>query len=344
MAFLERLANFALIGLSLAPLVIKVNPNFNVAATACLTVFIGCHRSVKPAPPSETMSKEHAMRFPFIGSAVLFSLFLLFKFLPKDLINAVLTAYFVVLGILALGATILPMIDSYLPKAWNESSTILRLPYFKNVEMEFTKSQLVAGVPGIFFCIWYVLKKHWLANNTLGLAFSIQGIEMLSLGSFKIGAILLAGLFIYDIFWVFCTPVMVSVAKSFDAPIKLLFPTGDASHPFSMLGLGDIVVPGIFVALALRFDVTRGKGSRYFVSAFTGYIVGILMTLFVMNWFHAAQPALLYIVPGVVGFLGVHCLINGELKPLLEFNEAADADSSEAKKGIEEETKSNKSD
>jgi uncharacterized protein YybS (DUF2232 family) len=30
-----------------------------------------------------------------------------------------------------------------------------------------------------------------------------------------------AGLFFYDIFWVFFTPVMVSVAKSFDAPIKV---------------------------------------------------------------------------------------------------------------------------
>ena len=29
------------------------------------------------------------------------------------------------------------------------------------------------------------------------------------------------GLFFYDIFWVFFTPVMVSVAKSFDAPIKV---------------------------------------------------------------------------------------------------------------------------
>ena len=34
------------------------------------------------------------------------------------------------------------------------------------------------------------------------------------------------GLFFYDIFWVFFTPVMVTVAKSFDAPIKLLFPRG----------------------------------------------------------------------------------------------------------------------
>ncbi|RWW22954.1 hypothetical protein GW17_00012823 [Ensete ventricosum] len=29
------------------------------------------------------------------------------------------------------------------------------------------------------------------------------------------------GLFFYDIFWVFFTPVMVSVAKSFDAPVKV---------------------------------------------------------------------------------------------------------------------------
>lgn len=43
-----------------------------------------------------------------------------------------------------------------------------------DVEVEFTKSQVIAGIPGTLFCIWYVLKKHWLANNTLGLAFSIQ--------------------------------------------------------------------------------------------------------------------------------------------------------------------------
>ncbi len=54
----------------------------------------------------ETVSKEHAMRFPFIGSAVLLSLFLLFKFLPKDLINTVLTLYFFVLGILALSCVL----------------------------------------------------------------------------------------------------------------------------------------------------------------------------------------------------------------------------------------------
>ncbi|XP_073105511.1 signal peptide peptidase 1 isoform X2 [Elaeis guineensis] len=311
----ERAANLALLGLTFAPLVLKVDPNWNVILTACLTVYVGCFRSVKPTPPSETMSNEHAMRFPFVGSAMLLSLFLLFKFFSKDLVNAVLTCYFFVLGIIALSATLLPSIKRFLPKCWNEDLIVWQAPYFHSASVEFTRSQIVASIPGTFFCAWYASQKHWLANNILGISFCIQGIEMLSLGSFKTGAILLAGLFVYDIFWVFFTPVMVSVAKSFDAPIKLLFPTSDSARPFSMLGLGDIVIPGIFVALALRFDVSRGEQKRYFNSAFFGYTLGLVVTIVVMNWFQAAQPALLYIVPGVIGSVAVHCLWKGEVKP-----------------------------
>lgn len=46
---------------------------------------------------------------------------------------------------------------------------------------------------------------------------------------------------------------------------------------------------GIFVALTLRFDVSRGKENRYFRSAFLGYTVGLVLTIVVMNWFQAAQ-------------------------------------------------------
>lgn len=47
--------------------------------------------------------------------------------------------------------------------------------------------------------------------------------------------------------------------------------------------------PGIFVALALRFDASRGKDGQYFNSAFVGYTVGLVLTIIVMNWFQAAQ-------------------------------------------------------
>ena len=105
--------------------------------------------------------------------------------------------------------------------------------------------------------VWYILKKHWLANDLLGMAFAINGVELLHLNNVVTGCILLGGLFFYDIFWVFGTDVMVTVAKSFEAPIKLVFPqdlleNGLAAKNMAMLGLGDIVIPGIFVALLLR--------------------------------------------------------------------------------------------
>lgn len=57
---------------------------------------------------------------------------------------------------------------------------------------------------------------------------------------------------------------MLTVAKSVDAPIKLMFPIDlNATPPkISMLGLGDIVVPGIFVALCLRYDFERFLHSK----------------------------------------------------------------------------------
>jgi minor histocompatibility antigen H13 len=113
-------------------------------------------------------------------------------------------------------------------------------------------------------------------------------------------------LFFYDIFWVFGTDVMVTVAKSFDAPIKLLFPKSlwAAEYQFSMLGLGDIVIPGtfqenvlahcvgIFIALLLRYDYHRNAllkkpngGTPYFNNTFVGYFVGLATTIFVMHAF-----------------------------------------------------------
>eukprot|EP00899_Mesostigma_viride_P009724 jgi/Mesvir1/18753/Mv01259-RA.1 len=306
----------ALCALSLAPLVIPVDTNLNIIATASLTVYIGAHVSVKPVAPTETMSKHDAMRFPFIGSAVLLGLFLLFKLFKKDLVNLILTSYFLLLGTVSLTVLITPLVAPRVPhKELGPYRIVVPIINKELVHFDTTLAQVIACGVGLALCLWYSLTKFWLSNNLLGLAFSIQGIENLSLGSFKIGCILLGGLFVYDIFWVFFTPVMVSVARSFDAPIKLLFPSlADPERPFSMLGLGDIVIPGMFVALILRFDASRGSGQRrYFWSAMVGYVGGLLTTVAVMNYFKAAQPALLYLVPGVIGCVVVHCLATGEL-------------------------------
>lgn len=151
---------------------------------------------------------------------------------------------------------------------------------------------------------------------------------MLSLGSVDVGMILLGGLFFYDIFWVFFTPVMVTVAKSFEAPIKLLFirslslEDGAMKPQFSMLGLGDIVIPGIYIALLLRMDHKRGfDKSNYFGPVFVSYILGLVATLVVMNVFQHAQPALLYLVPACLGSTFLVALKKGEVRFIFNWTE-----------------------
>jgi minor histocompatibility antigen H13 len=53
----------------------------------------------------------------------------------------------------------------------------------------------------------------------------------------------------------------VTVAKGFDAPVKIIFPTAFDPWKHAILGLGDIVIPGIFVAICLRFDFYRSKSN-----------------------------------------------------------------------------------
>ncbi|AEO54615.1 hypothetical protein MYCTH_2297356 [Thermothelomyces thermophilus ATCC 42464] len=97
---------------------------------------------------------------------------------------------------------------------------------------------------------------HWTGwdalSNLLSMAMCYFSFLMFSPTSFTIGTMVLASLFIYDVVMVFYTPYMITVAKNIDAPIKLVFTSAKGA---SMLGLGDIVVPGMLMALALRFDL-----------------------------------------------------------------------------------------
>lgn len=52
------LAHAALFALAVAPLIVAVPANFNIIATAALTVLVGAWRSVKPEPPLESMTKK----------------------------------------------------------------------------------------------------------------------------------------------------------------------------------------------------------------------------------------------------------------------------------------------
>jgi len=290
----------------------------------------GCKRSIKSQGPTEAMTQSEAAKFPLIGSAVLFSLFLVLKFIPKDLVNKVLAFYFAAVGVLALVGTYLPFVERILPVSLASRHMTLRLPRVpilapEGEEHQLSYGALLATVPAIGFAFWNFIHRYWWAQNIMGLCFCLVGIEEISVGSVAIGALLLSGLFFYDIFSVFCTPVMVTVAKGLDVPIKLVFPRMGSiatdSNRFAMLGLGDIVLPGMYLALLTRYDAANKFTSSYFRTTMIGYVCGLVATITVMVTFQAAQPALLYIVPGVLLSSFGHAWWKGELKPLLAFKE-----------------------
>lgn len=332
----------------------------SLVVMAVLPIFYGSFRSIKyhqkqkkayeeSGVRPDTMSRRDAMTFPIIASGTLGGLYLVIKIFSKEYVNYLLSIYFFSLGVIALTTFLQPMFEKLF------SGPISKVEYHLNftkkeksdkkpfnlIDFEFNTFDILSFVVSSIIGVWYFMKKHWVANNLFGIAFACSGIELLSLNKIANGCILLIGLFFYDVFWVFGTDVMVTVAQSFEAPIKLMFPqdfieSGFFGKHFAMLGLGDIVVPGIFIALLLRYDVSlKRKGRKiYFYTAFIAYILGLILTIVVMTVYNHAQPALLYLVPACVLTPLSVALIQGDLKSMFTYQ---DHDEENEKK----ETKSN---
>ncbi|GAB0490881.1 hypothetical protein MMPV_002121 [Pyropia vietnamensis] len=360
-----------------SPVLLPIPVSVQMLVLALLVIHIASERAavsllVRQADPStdkeerDVISGAAAYRFPVMASCALLGLFLAFKYLPASVVAVLIGIYGLSLGSLALSSVLSPILAAVpgMPD-WARATHS-----FFNDFVEVSAVDVGALVLAIPVAVLYARTKLWLANNILAVSLALSAIEMLALGDFKSGAVLLSGLFFYDIFWVFGSKrvfganVMVTVAKKFDGPIKLLFPKAQGfrwaaavrslpAREFSMLGLGDIVIPGLFVALLLRWDMrhtpvapapTEGGeavtpalvGPRpYYHVVLVGYTIGLIVTLVALNVFDAAQPALLYIVPAcLLGSVGL-ALYRGEMRELWAYTEEeqegeAETDSSAA--------------
>ncbi|KAF9208361.1 hypothetical protein BGZ49_009053 [Haplosporangium sp. Z 27] len=315
---------------------------------------------------TESMSLEDAYMFPIFGSITLFGLYLVFRYVDKTYVNYLLSAYFGILGVMATTqvgvncvAPIVKLVGINVDK-WHLTLTKKKKELYS---AKFTILHLIMMVVSVILSGYYVATKNWIASNIFGICFALNAIQLLALDSFKTGMILLSGLFLYDIFWVFGTEVMVSVAKNFDAPVKVIFPRlffglpASEAYQFAMLGLGDIVIPGVYVALCLRFDQhlagtknpNLGRSTRfskpYFTACFIAYVLGLATTMFVMHTFKAAQPALLYLSPACILSVLFTGLVRGEIKEVFSYtseDDAAKAKEAEEKKKDKKETENKK--
>ena len=332
-----------------------IDPYLTLVIYSLVLIYLGSVQSLKVFSSNvlnkneekiDTMSQRDVTLFPIYAGTALTGLFYLFKVFDKDTINLLFHYYFCFAGVFAAGGTLytkvidLPILHGLAKK---NLFTIPAVPYVIDKAASVNLLDIICWSVGAALTAPYFLEKSWIFNNVLGFSFCIFGIENLFLGKFIYGFGLLIALFFYDIFFVFFTPIMVSVAKNLDGPIKFMFPKvlpALVQKDFNMLGLGDIVIPGIYVALMLRFDVVKAYKNKgvhrswsIFYATLFGYFLGIIATLVVMVVFNHAQPALLYLVPGVLISSVLCALVKGELTELWNFDE---------EKEIEEITKEGK--
>ncbi len=117
--------------------------------------------------------------------------------------------------------------------------------------------------------------------------------------------------FFYDIYFVLGSKVMVEVATNLEIPVKILVPRIVSRERreimLTLLGLGDLVIPGTFISLCLRYDLYKHHEQNkniefhhlqkfekpYFKNSLIAYSLGLATTVGVVHFFDRGQPALL---------------------------------------------------
>ncbi|KAK9827238.1 hypothetical protein WJX81_001559 [Elliptochloris bilobata] len=251
---------------------------------ATLTIYIGAHRGLASKARQQISLRQGALA-PVAASAALFGAYLLVKWLPDLNLQTLFDAYFWLVGALAVaGGIALPLRRT--AGSLGATSLRVRLPRWLLLgddgkpitSADAAPSDFAAALFGLAVASVDLAYGHKIfgLNNMIACLIATDILQLLGLRSFRVAAVLLAGLLAYDVFWVFGSPrvlgdnVMLAVATSdvLVGPTRLLFPraaggVGEASgFPFSLLGLGDVVVPGLLACLTLRFDASRATDMR----------------------------------------------------------------------------------
>ncbi|CAL8277801.1 unnamed protein product [Merluccius merluccius] len=293
----------------------------------------------------QTIDSTQALFLP-IGASV--SLLVMFFFF--DSVQVVFTICTAVLATIAFAFLLLPMCQ-YLTRP---CSTQNKISF--GCCGRFTLAELLSFSLSVMLVLIWVLTGHWLLMDALAMGLCVAMIAFVRLPSLKVSCLLLSGLLIYDVFWVFFSAyifnsnVMVKVATQpaenpidvlsrklhlgpgvgrdvprLSLPGKLVFPSSTGSH-FSMLGIGDIVMPGLLLCFVLRYDNYKKQASgetpvpgrmqrvSYFHCTLIGYFVGLLTATVASRIHRAAQPALLYLVPFTLLPLLTMAYLKGDLR------------------------------
>ena len=346
--FYALIGIFILIFLHLIDYFILLDSLIMIQFQTSILIYIGCFNCLKKFffenevnNNIKIIKRKDAILYAFKGSLILLGIYISLKIFNHNFINFIFDIYFIYYNTYSISCFIKGKI-SYIPylRKYNNINllTIKKIPLIKESSIMISQLDFLLYIIGFFISIPYYISKNWKLNNLIGIILSLNSMENIFLGEFKIGIILFFSLFIYDIFFVYFTNVMSKIIIDLDIPILLKFPNKKIpvlKSDFSTIGLGDIIIPGIFISLMLRFDIIQliNKNKKlnqlrmsylnlkYFFNSLIGYFTGIFFSISTMIIFNHAQPALLFIVPIILFIIFFTSLIFNEFTTIWNFNE-----------------------
>ena len=197
--------------LQAVPLVLQTKESHYVffLGLATATVYLSSRAPSLAPPEAEPLTMKQAALAPVLASVSLFSLYALIKYLSIDpsLGYRLLTSAF------AGGASSLVLYEAADAVSSEDAPIIGGVIAFILVALYLGADALQLGLEA----------KTGIANF-LGWSLALLAPRTVPLRSFGVGAALLGGLFLYDIFFVFGSDVMMTVATKIDAPVVLKAP------------------------------------------------------------------------------------------------------------------------
>ena len=177
---------------------------------------------------------------------------------------------------------------------------------------DMTPYEIISAFISCIIVMFYFITRHWILNNIICFCLAFTTLSFIILKSFMLCFLCLFLFFIYDTFWVFFSErifnenVMVVAATSIQVPIKIEFPILFSNNPIKncmLLGLGDILLPGLIIKYSRRFDLIYEKinKKKKYISFFKYnlilYFISVALAMIMMFVFNHGQPVLFYISP-----------------------------------------------
>uniref|UniRef100_A0A7S2H102 PA domain-containing protein n=1 Tax=Octactis speculum TaxID=3111310 RepID=A0A7S2H102_9STRA len=288
--------------------------------------------------PALELTLSHAFGFIVVASTVLLILFYVDLYL-------LVTILFCVSASSSVGTVLLrPMFSCIFGSRVRQE--LVDVPYIGSV----SSLDMLCTVGGITMAVVWFFNRQTAAwafvfQDIFGMCLCVLFLSVIRFSNVRVATLLLCMAFFYDIFFVFISPifftesVMVKVATgsqptkdpdycekyptdseciSTELPMLLELPRiFDYTGGYTMLGLGDIVLPGLLVSFAIRYDVSkRARVPWNYILMVIGYSIGLMMANVAVYVMNMGQPALLYLVPCTLGLLMLKAKYEGNVSEL----------------------------